>query len=57
MNGTERKCPICGRMFYITSLDQWAYKKTSMKNRKRRRLVFCSNKCMTAWLKQESAAQ
>lgn len=53
MNGTERKCPVCGRTFYITSIDQWTYKKTTCKNRRHKRFVFCSNKCMTAWIKEE----
>lgn len=52
MRGYERKCPVCGRTFYIGKADEWAYRIRKQVRGKKYRKMFCSNKCMTAWLQE-----
>ena len=47
-----RKCPMCGKFFWCTSVDEWAYKigsrdrETNKIQLDRPHLVFCSYHCM-----------
>ena len=36
-------CPVCSKSFYMTIVDEWAYKFTNIKSRQRR---CCSWKCL-----------
>lgn len=49
-----RKCPVCGRFFWCTNVDMWAYK-MGMRDRQTNKikldkphLIFCSYHCMRA---------
>ena len=41
----NRKCPVCGSLFYVPSTE-WVYQKVVHKrNGKRQRIYYCSWKC------------
>ena len=40
-------CPICGREFYVSSVDAWTYKKYPKKVGKT--ILFCTWTCMRKW--------
>lgn len=52
MGKYERVCPVCGRIFYIGKADDWTYRvKRQIKGRKYCKM-FCTNRCMAAWLQE-----
>ena len=46
----ESKCSVCGRIFFYTSADDWAYKR--MDNRHGKMKYFCSWTCLRIWEKK-----
>jgi len=49
----ERKCPVCGKIFAISYLDEWAYC-AKFTNRTSKR-YFCSHRCMRQYKAQKAA--
>ena len=49
LDGTERKCPICGKVFLAH--EEWAYKKTKDKHSN----IFCSWGCLRKWEAQHGS--
>ena len=49
MNGSERECPVCGKLFHIGKAKDWAYKVNKTVNRRKHYTLLCSYKCKTKY--------
>lgn len=49
---SDRTCPVCGKIFFITSRDSWQYKMRQSVRGVRDYKVFCSYGCMRAYKKE-----
>ena len=53
--GTWKTCPQCGKLFFVTDLDAWAYKRSVTKNGSCHQEHFCKWSCLLAFDREYEA--